>query len=1279
MDGERTAMLTGSLGRESRQGFIWLICGLIAWCLLSSLASAAPAQEAQWVWTPEHKKDEVPTGSVYFRKSFQLKAATAAQVTITADDAFELYVNGRRVGSGEQAKNLFEYDVTRYLERGKNTIAVKVTNRSGSTAAMVARVLIQQDKKWYSYSTDGTWVANTTPLPLWNSAVYNDARWARVQVFGRLGDTAPWDIDEGVATEERHKSDRFSVASEFAVERVVDPDETGSLIAMAFNEFGHIIASREGGPLLLIYDSHKDGKLDTVRVYCEEVKNVQGILALNGKVFVTADGPDGAALYRLSDGDRDGTLEEIHTVLKFKGSMGEHGPHGLTLGPDGLLYIIVGNHAGPAGEVDPSSPYKNFYEGDLVPRYEDPGGHAVGVKAPGGVILRTDTEGSLVQTFAGGIRNSYDLMFNPAGELFFHESDMETDDGTPWARPTQLFHVTPGAELGWRSGWSWWPEYFIDTVPPIGETGRGSPTGGVVYDHFMFPTRFHGAMFLADWSEGRILCVKTKRQGATYTAQSEVFLSGKPLNVTDLDIGPDGALYFITGGRGTSGGVYRVTWQGKVPAEVSDLGTGISAAIRQPQLHSAWSRQKIAAIKRTLGAQWEPTLIGVAISTANTPQFRTRAMDLMHLFGPVPSSELLVKLSKEKSEQVRAKAADLMGIHADDVTQARLEEMLSDGDANVRRKACEALVRAGQQPPASAVLELLKTDDRALAYSARRLLESLPVDTWSTKVLKSKDHRVLTEGSLALMVAEPSPENANKVIEALRATMKEFVTDQDFGDMLRVMQVAIIRGGIKPGDLPELRVQLADEFPAGDAVMNRELVRLLAYLQADEIIGRALDYLKTDVEDVEKLHIALHLRFIEDGWTAEQKFELLKYYEVAQKQKGGHAHAMYTQNVARDFAKALTEEEARLVIATGADWPSASLGALYKLPKELDDEIFAAVKKMDAAVAPINEDAAIKLKVGIVAVLARSGRPDAFAYLREIYDRDPERRAAVAMGLAQLPDGDNWAYLVKSLSVLEGPIAGEVMKRLATVDKLPEDDAAPYRQVILRGLAMGDKSAQPALDLLEWWTGERPGNAEDDVPARLAAWQAWYADKFPDAAAAELPKPAEGSKWTVSELMTHLASDEGKFGEADKGAAVFAKAQCAKCHRVGERGERLGPDLTSLSKRFMRKEILESILFPSHVISDQYASKTVVTTDGKQYTGIVALGAAGETVILQADGKKIALLDDQIEETIASKKSSMPDGLLNDLSLEEISDLFAYLGVLPAPPVAEKDTATKTR
>ena len=141
---------------------------------------------------------------------------------------------------------------------------------------------------------------------------------------------------------------------------------------------------------------------------------------------------------------------------------------------------------------------------------------------------------------------------------------------------------------------------------------------------------------------------------------------------------------------------------------------------------------------------------------------------------------------------------------------------------------------------------------------------------------------------------------------------------------------------------------------------------------------------------------------------------------------------------------------------------------------------------------------------------------------------------------------------------------------------------------------------------------------------------------------------------------------------ADRGAHVFTKAQCNKCHRHGDAGEALGPDLSAVSSRFRKKDILESIIYPSHVISDQYRAKTVITNEGKQYTGIVARGAPGEVVVLQQDGRKVVLKKEQIEETVASKQSAMPSGLLEDLTLEEVADLFAYLNKRSATATAQR-------
>ena len=232
----------------------------------------------------------------------------------------------------------------------------------------------------------------------------------------------------------------------------------------------------------------------------------------------------------------------------------------------------------------------------------------MGVKAPGGTIIRTDTNGSMVEIVAGGLRNAYDLVFHPEGSLFVHDSDMESDLQTSWYRPTALFDVPEGGELGWRTGWAKWPEYYMDRLPNLLDTGRGSPTGATCYEHHMFPARYHQSLFLADWSEGRILNVRLKPRGAGYVAESEVFLKGQPLNVSDIEVGPDGAIYFCTGGvvppEALSGQL-----QGEVPDRIRQLGTGISAAIRQPQIESAWARQSVAAVRQNSqgdGASWSP-------------------------------------------------------------------------------------------------------------------------------------------------------------------------------------------------------------------------------------------------------------------------------------------------------------------------------------------------------------------------------------------------------------------------------------------------------------------------------------------------------------------------------------------------------------------------------------------------------------------------------------------------------------------------------------------------
>jgi putative heme-binding domain-containing protein len=161
-----------------------------------------------------------------------------------------------------------------------------------------------------------------------------------------------------------------------------------------------------------------------------------------------------------------------------------------------------------------------------------------------------------------GFRNAYDFDFNADGELFTFDSDMEWDWGLPWYRPTRINHCTLSSEHGWRSGSADWPEYYADSLPPVVNIGVGSPTGVRFGTNSKFPSKYKKAMFILDWSYGRIIAVHLTPQGASYAGEYETFLKGKPLNVADIDFGKDGAMYFVTGGRGTQSGLYRVSYVG---------------------------------------------------------------------------------------------------------------------------------------------------------------------------------------------------------------------------------------------------------------------------------------------------------------------------------------------------------------------------------------------------------------------------------------------------------------------------------------------------------------------------------------------------------------------------------------------------------------------------------------------------------------------------------------------------------------------------------------------
>ena len=118
------------------------------------------------------------------------------------------------------------------------------------------------------------------------------------------------------------------------------------------------------------------------------------------------------------------------------------------------------------------------------------------------------------------------------------------------------------------------------------DIGPSSLTGVLHGTDARFPTRYRKAMFICDWSYGQIYAIHLTPKGASYTAEPEVFCSGRPFAVVDAIIAPDGAMYAVTGGRNIKSAVWRIRYTGTAQTAPPDITAPTSEAKLRRQLET---------------------------------------------------------------------------------------------------------------------------------------------------------------------------------------------------------------------------------------------------------------------------------------------------------------------------------------------------------------------------------------------------------------------------------------------------------------------------------------------------------------------------------------------------------------------------------------------------------------------------------------------------------------------------------------------------------------------
>lgn len=279
---------------------------------------------------------------------------------------------------------------------------------------------------------------------------------------------------------------------------------------LEFGPDGKLYVCDKNGIIWAIADQGSQGGVP--QIFAEGFNTPVG-LAWRGKdLYVASHGIVSVIRDQNNDGHAD-DRQDIITGLPAR-IYPWHANNDLTFGPDGRLYFAVGSTTN--AEPEPH-------------RY-------------GASILSVNPDGSDLRIFATGVRNSFDLAFNDAGDLFAGDNG---PDGFPDTPGDELNYIVEGANYGF-------PQYFNE--PPIGSNTRGpififpphSAAAGITFYYGdQFPPDYKGNAFVALWNRGEIYRLQLdKALSGDYEAYGSLFASGF-LNPVDVAVGPDGSLYIL--------------------------------------------------------------------------------------------------------------------------------------------------------------------------------------------------------------------------------------------------------------------------------------------------------------------------------------------------------------------------------------------------------------------------------------------------------------------------------------------------------------------------------------------------------------------------------------------------------------------------------------------------------------------------------------------------------------------------------------------------------------
>jgi quinoprotein glucose dehydrogenase len=1020
--------------------------------------------------------------------------------------------------------------------------------------------------------------------------------------------------------------------------------------------------TREHDRLRRLVDADGDGRFEQATVFADGFNDVldgigAGVLARDGEVFYTCI----PHLWRLRDRDDDGRADErtaLHRGFGVKFAFFGHDMHGICEGPDGRLYFSIGDR------------------GLNVPLGDDRL-----VLPDRGAVLRCEPDGSGLEVIHEGLRNPQELAFDDFGNLFTGDNNSDAGD------QARFVQIIEGADSGWRmpfqylsdrGPWSreklWHPPFAGQSaaiLPPLVHLPAGP--AGLCFDPGVgLPAEFAGRFFLCDFRgaapRSGVNAITVAPRGAGFAVKG-IAPFAKHVLATDCQFGPDGALYVLD---------FVESWNGAGKGRIHRIDRGE----RTPE-----EEQRRDATRRLLTGDISarPTAELVTLLGHQDMRVRLRAQFALAR-RPAESLSLLEKTAADERAAVRPRIHALWAI-----------AQIGRADSPHAAPAAAGLLRLAEHVAAATPV------DRAelVAQCCRGLgdLRHAPAADWLTARLRDDAPRVRFFAAQALGRLGNAA-----AIPALVALLRDDASTslRDAATCDHELRHAVITAlarcagwrGLGLAPAAANRADLLEPLCADPSVDVRLAVAVVLRRLRSPQLARCLD----DAEPAVVLEAA---RGIHDE-PIEAAYPALAAVAARFPQVGGDrgvaatnrptpdAEPLWRRVIAANHARAgAAEANAVARIAARPDTPAAvrreALECLETWAAAADrDRVLGCIRPRaagDKAVAaaavraalPALLEAAGPLRPVVLRIAATYGFPDVGPLLAQaVADEslEPARRVEMLDALAGLATKELPAALDGALACSDAVVRGGGLRILA---RQAPDRFLPLAANAVRGQSLPELTA--AIDALTRVESPEATAIVADAVARMAA------GTLPAAAHLEVIEAASGRKDPAidARLQKLTAAPGDKLarwraalhgGDAARGEEIFffkTEVSCRRCHRIGTRGNDVGPELTGLARSRSRESFLESIVDPNAAIAPGYGAVTLVLDDGTTVSGTLR-GEDTDTIqLLLADGSLRTVLKSTIEERAAGL-SGMPADIRDKLTLRELRDLVAYLASLEAPP-----------